>query len=251
MRNWKTASALLVFLAGGLVISLVVLGDPEDALPVAASNSSDNDDSPNAESDTSGSEETPDRIADSKMQNLDDAQKRLDHLDWVSEQDWAKSDNAIFRRTIVSDPSEEVQIHAVDKAFELAKKEGSGATTKVVKFALASNKGNTRARGLKAAKNNPDATLVAELIALVDNEDRYAPMALNALTYTDSDEAHAKVREVANNTEADSKLRQRAVALLGVFKDVHDKALLSDLMNGDDQTMRAIASEVMRLIDKG
>ena len=181
MKNWKLVVSLVAVIVGGLLLGLTILGDLDEALPIASENGADSGDACAGGPDTSGREETPDRMADSKMTGMDDAKKRLDHLDWVAEQDWANSNDAIFRRTIVSDPSEEVQIRAVDKALELAKKEGNGATTKIVKFALASSKGNTRARGLKAAKNNPDAKLVAELISLVDNQDRYAPMALNAL----------------------------------------------------------------------
>lgn len=192
----------------------------------------------------------PEQEADAKMLELKEPAARIKHLDWIAGQAWARSDSPVLRKTIVGDPDESVQIHAVETALRLAEKEGSGATARVVHMALVSTRGNTRARGLKAATDTPQQDLVPTLIELVDNNDDYATMALNALAYTDSGEAHAKILAIAEDENAVPRLRERAVALLGVTKDPEGYNVLVELSNGDNQTLRRIAVEVLKVLNE-
>lgn len=193
---------------------------------------------------------TPEAAADAKMLELDNPADRISHLSWIERQPWAKSSLPVLRKTIVGDPSEEVQLVALETALRLAGGEGTAATTNVVKTSLASTKGNTRARGLKAARENPDAELVPTLIELVDNRDAYATMALNALAYTPSPEGHAKILAIAEDESADRKLRERAIALLAVTKDREALGLLTELANGQDEALRRIAAEVLGVMNE-
>lgn len=194
--------------------------------------------------------ETPEKLAAARMLQLTNATERIDHLMWVSEQDWARSNSPVLRTTIISDPDESVQLAAVEESLNLALKEGGAAPSEVVRTALASTKGNTRARGLKAAREHPDPKLVPALLELVDNKDPYAAMALTALAHTNSAEAHAKVFEIAQDSTAEPKLRERAVALLAVTKEREVRPLLVELANGEDQTLRRIATEVLRVLNE-
>ncbi|MBX3458588.1 MAG: HEAT repeat domain-containing protein [Planctomycetes bacterium] len=152
----------------------------------------------------------------------------------------------ILRRAIVGDPSEKVQGAALEESIKLARKAGGDAPTGAVRLGLGSNKGNTRAAALKAAREHADPKFVQELIQLVDDGDPYATMALNALAYTQSERAHAKVSEIAHDESAEPKLRQRAIALLAITKDKEALPLLRDLVNGQDKTLAAIAEEVIK-----
>jgi HEAT repeat protein len=185
------------------------------------------------------------------MQELNSASDRIEHLRWISRQDWARSNSPVLRTTIVSDPDESVQLEAVETALELARGEGAGATSSVVRTALASTKGNTRARGLKAAREHPDPALVSELIGLVDNGDPYAAMALSALAHADSADAREKVFAVAQDADTEPKLRERAVALLAVTKEREARPLLIELANGENESLARIAQEVLNVINEG
>ena len=184
------------------------------------------------------------------MQSLKDSGDKIAHLGRVAEQPWARSNLPVPRTTIVSDPDEAVQIHAVETALELAEGEGAGATAHVVTTSLGSTKGNTRARGLRAARENPDTALVPELIELVDSNDDYATMALNALAHTNSPEAHAKILEVAGDETAKPQVRERALYLLAVTRDPEAWSLLNDLVDGDDQHLRKVATTVLRVLNE-
>lgn len=195
-------------------------------------------------------EADPARNADARMNELKRPQERVEHLAWISKQDWAKSDLPVLRKTIVNDPDESVQIRAVEAALELAATEGDSATSNVIRTSLASANGNTRARGLKAARISAAPELVPDLIQLVDNRDEYAAMALNALAYTDSRRAQAKVLEVAEDETATPAIRQRAVTLLAVTKNDEAYGLLTNLANGNDETLADLASKVLRELNR-
>jgi hypothetical protein len=242
------AVAVIVLVAAGGMLTLLVLHDPEGepsirspAEPLSADGTKNNSTTP---------AETPEQAAATKMSKLTSASDRVAHLRWVAEQEWARSNSSVLRTTIVGDPDENVQLEAVEVALRLAGEEGNGATSNVVRNALASTKGNTRARGLKAAREYPDANLVPTMIELVDSKDPYATMALNALAHTDSVEAHARIFEVAQDSEAEPKLRERAVALLAITKEREARPLLIELANGEDETLRRIAQEVLKALNE-
>ncbi|MCA8936838.1 MAG: HEAT repeat domain-containing protein [Planctomycetes bacterium] len=247
------AGVVLVLVAAAVATALV-LNKPSaapDVNPAAALNGNELDACGDAGGAGETIEPTPESLAASRLAELDNPADRKEHLTWVAKQHWARSNLPLLRTTIVSDPDESVQITAVETALTLAEKEGGNATSGVVQTTLASTKGNTRARGLKAAREHPDAELVPTLIELVDNNDTYATMALNALAYTDSTEAHAKILAVAKDEHASPKLRERAVALLAVTRDPDAYQFLVDLSNGDDETLRRIAGEVLRVMGEG
>jgi len=189
---------------------------------------------------------TPAEAADQKMSELKAAQDRLQHLEWVATQEWAASNMPLLRKAIVADPDESVQIKAVEVALQLAHKEGKGGEAIVVKTALASSKGNTRARGLKAARERPDASLVPTLLELVSNNDPYATMALNALAYTADERGKERITALAKDENCSFQLRQRAVALIAVTRDEEGHRYLLELANGENETLRRIAEEVLR-----
>jgi len=232
--------ALLVI--GGICAAVWVWNEPGDA-PTFSRNSGGA--SANAPAETPG-EDSPAGRAEAKMGELKSAKERIAHLDWLAAQSWATSNSPLLRKTIVSDPDEGVQIKAVEVALQLAAKEGTGASSPVVKIALASNKGNTRARGLKAARENPDANLVPTLLELVDNKDPYTTMALNALAYSNDERGKARITALARDTNADPQARARAVALIAVTRDAEGHRYLVELSNGDDEALRKLASEVLR-----
>lgn len=236
---------IVVVLVAAAVAAVLLWNGPQDAPEVQAGAALTPDDT----SGTTTQELTPEQSAAQKMQTLKAPTERIAHLDWVAEQPWARSNLPILRTTIISDPEEAVQLHALETALELASREEAGATSGVVRTSLASTKGNTRARGLKAAREHPDTTLVPELIELVDNNDPYATMALNALAYTNSTEAHAKVLAVAEDENAVPKLRERALYLLAVTKDPEAWSLLNDLVDGEDEHLRKVATTVLRLLN--
>ena len=244
----KTATVFFVIalLAGGCVLAFLLLSHPEDHPAVRPATSADDGPDADGQPDVAG---TPEEAAAQKMRALKSPSDRIEHLDWLAEQDWAKSSMGMLRTTIITDPDETVQIHAVETALKLAKREGDGATSAVVETSLASTKGNTRARGLKAARESPDPKLVPELIALVNERDAYATMALNALAYTDSEEAHAKILAIAEDDGADHKLRERAVALLAVTKDREAYGILHELANGQDEALSNVAKEVLKVLN--
>lgn len=242
------AIVLLVVVAG-IVVAVLALTDPNrpaERQRTAIENSEPaNDEKPWRLGPTKAQE------ADNKLQTLEGVKERLDHLDWIAKQDWATSDTPALRRTIVADPSEEVQLRAVEVALALASKEGNGATVRVVKTSLASTIGNTRARGLKAAREQPEPALVPTLVELVDDRDPYATMALTALAYTKDDAASAKILSVACDEAAPRPIRERAIALFAVTKPKENEAydLLRKLLAGNDETYRKLAQEVLKTYD--
>jgi hypothetical protein len=239
--------AMGVVVAASGVLAFLTLGNPGDAPSVRPRDAQLSANGAVDEETT----ESPEAAADAKMLELKQPSERVEHLNWIARQEWARSDLLVLRKTIVSDPDEAVQLHAVEKALELALKEGAGATSGVVRTSLASTEGNTRARGLKAARENPDPKLVPTMLELVDNEDPYATMALNALAYTDSAEAHAKILQVAGDESAERKVRERAIALLAVTKDREAYSLLGQLANGEDEVLRKLADEVLKVLNDG
>lgn len=244
---WMTAVALM--LAAALAIGYFIWQEPKDS-PIVRAGAGD--DMPACGAREPGDPtHSPETAADTKMHELMDPSERIAHLSWVADQDWARSGLPMLRKTIVSDADEAVQLHAVEKSLELARREGAGATSAVVQTSLASNKGNTRARGLRAARENPDPNLVPTMIELVDNQDPYATMALNALAHTDSEQAHAKVFAVAQDASVEPKLRERAVALLAVTKEREARPLLIELANSEDETLSSIAREVLKVLNEG
>jgi hypothetical protein len=246
MKNIWIVGAI-VLLAGGVAGYLFWNGE-QGSPHVRPASTSDGTAQPLTTADVPG--RSPEAAADARMLELKDPGERIEHLDWVAGQKWARSDLPLLRRTIVSDPDEEVQLHAIERALELAQQEGNGATSAVVQTSLASTKGNTRARGLKAARENPDLNLVPTMIELVDNRDVYAAMALNALAYTDSAEGHSKILAVAGDETAERKLRERAIALLAVTKDREAYPLLGELANGEDEVLRNLADEVLKVLNE-
>jgi hypothetical protein len=248
MKNIWMLGAVAV-LAAGSVVGYLIWSGPQDSPNVRAGAAGDA--SRCSASIPADSSASPEAAADARMRELAQPAERINHIDWIVGEDWARSDLPVLRKTIVSDPDEEVQLHAVEKSLELAQKEGAGATSVVVQTSLASTKGNTRARGLKAARENPDAGLVPTLIELVDNRDPYATMALNALAYTANPEGHAKILAVAQDETADRKLRERAIALIAVTKDREAYPLLGELANGQDEVLRTLADEVLKVLNEG
>lgn len=242
--NKAVVGAILALIVVGAVVAFLAFNDSGSApavSPVSATGCSAR---------TRGTPElTSPEAADAKMLELENPADRISHLAWIEKQAWAKSSLPVLRKTIVGDPSEEVQLAALESALRLASGEGTAATSSVVKTALASTRGNVRARGLKAARENPDAELVPTLIELVENRDPYATMALNALAYTPSSEGRAKILAIGEDENADRKLRERAIALLAVTKDREALGLLTELANGDDEVLRGIAAEVLRVMN--
>jgi HEAT repeat protein len=239
---------VVLMLLGGAVLGYVLLSNPQEA-PIVQGDATT---APSTDtSDAKVEPATAETAADAKMLALKDPRERINHLDWVAGEPWARSSLPIFRNAIVSDPDETVQLHAVEKTLELAEEEGGGATAAVVRTSLASTKGNTRARGLRAARESPNEDLVPTLIELVDHRDPYATMALNALAYTNSPDAYAKVFEVAQDSSTDARLRERAVALLAVTKEREARPLLTELANGENETLRVIAQEVLKVLNEG
>lgn len=191
-----------------------------------------------------------DSSAIARYESLTDESERAAHIRALAGQPGAQWNDPVLKRAIVSDPSERVQGAALEESIKLARKAGGEAPTGAVRLGLGSNKGNTRAAALKAAREHADPKFVQELIQLVDDNDPYATMALNALAYTPSELAHGKINQVAHDESANAKLRERAVALLAVTKDKEALPLLRDLANGGDKTLAAIASEVIKEISK-
>jgi len=76
-------------------------------------------------------------------------------------------------------------------------------------------------------------------------------MALNALAYAPSAEGQAKILALAEDEGADRKLRERAIALLAVTMDREALGLLTELANGEDEKLRRIAAEVLRVMNEG
>lgn len=241
MKNLPLA-LIGVLLVLGVAALIWVWNSPGDA-PRPGSSLGD---SPGSNGSAPKSEATPSELAEEKMATLKLASERIAHLDWLAGQDWIRSNAPLLRKTIVADPEESVQIRAVEVALQLAAKEGGNATTPVVKTALASNKGNTRARGLKAARENPDTNLVPTLLELVDNRDPYAAMALNALAYTPDDRARERITAMAKDTNADPQVRARAVALISVTRDEEGHRYLVELANDSDETLRKLATNILR-----
>jgi hypothetical protein len=242
--------ALIAFvMVGGAVLAYFLVSNPTPAPNVRSSATASN--SANDDGDARKTDISPEAAADTKMLELKQPSERIEHLNWIARQEWARSDLPVLRKTMVSDPDEAVQLQAVEKALELAKNEGAGATSAVVQTSLASTKGNTRARGLKAARETPDPALVSTLIELIDSNDPYATMALSALAYTDSEDGHAKILAVAQDPHADRKLRERAIALIAVTKDREAYSLLGDLANGQDEVLRKLAEEVLKVLNEG
>lgn len=190
----------------------------------------------------------PSRLAAQRYDALQSEKEREAHVRWVAQQGWATWEAPILKSAILSDPSETVQAAALEESIRLARKAGGSAPTSVVRLGLASNKGNTRAAALKAAREHGDPNFVQELIELVNDRDPYAAMALNALAHTNSVDAHTKIRDVAASEDGDRKLRERAIALLGITKDKQALSLLNDLIVGDDELLRRLASEVVKVI---
>jgi hypothetical protein len=245
MNKAAVAAILAVALIGG-VVAFLALNEPGNPQRVAPPVGGCNPGGANvAEENVS-----PEAAADAKMLELDLPADRISHLAWIEGQSWARSSLPVLRKTIVGDPSEEVQLAALESALRLANAEGPAATSNVVKTSLASTKGNTRARGLKAARENPDAELVPTLIELVDNQDPYASMALNALAYTPSPEGYAKILALAEDEGTDRKLRERAIALLAVTKDREALSLLTELANGEDEALSKLAAEVLKVLNE-
>lgn len=192
---------------------------------------------------------SPAQRAAQRYDALRSEQEREAHIRWVAQQVWASWEAPVLRSAILSDPSASVQAAALEESLRMARREGGAAPTSVVRLGLASNKGNTRAAALKAAREHGDPNFVQELIELVDDRDAYAAMALNALAYTDAVEAHTKIREVAANEDGDRELRERAIALLGITKDREALSLLNDLVVGQDDALRRLATEVIKVIN--
>jgi hypothetical protein len=248
MKNmWMLA--LVVLVATGALAAYLVWNGPQDS-PMVQANSTEDSSDPRVDA-MDGPGPTPEAAADARMQELKQPAERIEHLDWITGQAWAKSDMPVLRKTIVSDPDEAVQLKAVEAALTLSRAEGAGATSKVVETTLASSFGNTRARGLKAARENPDPNLVPTLLELVDNNDQYAAMALNALAYTDSAEGRARILLVAQDGDGDRKLRERAIALIAVTKDREAYPLLTELANGQDEVLRRLADQVLKVLNEG
>ncbi|MBK9974277.1 MAG: hypothetical protein IPP14_05845 [Planctomycetes bacterium] len=246
MKRLPLVLIAVVLLVGSLVGSLVaawIWNNPGDAPNQVGKRSVNNSAS---DGDQLRAVPTPAEAADQKMSELKTAQERLKHLEWVAAQDWAASNMPLLRKAIVADPDESVQIKAVEVALQLAGKEGKGGEAAVVKTALASSKGNTRARGLKAAREKPDASLVPTLLELVDNNDPYATMALNALAYSADERGKARITALAKDESCSPQLRQRAVALIAVTRDEQGHRYLSELANGENETLRRIAEEVLK-----
>lgn len=197
-----------------------------------------------------GEPSDPEQAALEKLHALSLPADRIAHIKWAASQDWVRSNSPVLRNTIATDPDEGVQLAAVEEAVALAASEGPDAMAKVVRTALTSTKGNTRARGLKAAREHPQPALVPELIELVDSGDAYASMALNALAYTNTPEAKTKILAVASDESVSKNLRTRAVTLLAITKDMEALDLLRDLANGSDPELKAVAEEVLKVILK-
>lgn len=241
--------AIVVLAAAGVAVGMYVL---HSGGPGGGSNLPITNLAYEAATDAAGNAQPkdPEKAALEKLNSLKMPADRIAHLKWAASQEWAKSDSPILRNAIATDPDESVQLAAVEEAVALATKEGADAMVKVVRTALTSTKGNTRARGLKAAREHPQPALVPELIALVDAGDAYASMALNALAYTDTPEAKAKVFAAASDEGLSKPLRTRAVTLLAVTKDMEALDLLRDLANGTDPELKAIAEEVLKVLVK-
>lgn len=232
---------IVLLVAGGTLLAIWIWNSPP-----GTSGSTRNFENPAVANEPARPQPSAAESADQKMDTLKSAAERQAHLDWIAAQDWAKSDLAVLRRTMVADPDENVQVKAVEVALGLATKEGAAAEVAVVKTALASAKGNTRARGLRAAREKPQAALVPTLLELVDNMDPYTTMALNALAHTADERAKARITAIAKDLNADPQVRQRAVALIAVTRDEEGHQYLIELSNGGDEALAKLALEVLK-----
>lgn len=244
MRRTLLVAACTVLAAAGVAVALVVVMNNAPSPSVRASELGG--DSPEDPADP----ENPEQAALEKYTQTKSDEDRLERIRWAARQPWAKSSSKLLRQAIVSDSTEAVQLAAVEESLKLARQEGGSAPTAVVRTALASTKGNTRAAGLKAARENADPEFVDELVQLVDEKDPYATMALNALAYTDSPAAQAKITAIAKDESVDRKLRERAIALLAVTKDREARPLIVELANGEDETLRRLADEVLKVMSE-
>ena len=129
---------LVVLLAFGATTGVYLLMTADDStLSVRHDDLDSEDDAPK---DT----RPPEKRAEEKMRSLEKPAERIKHLEWAAKQKWANSRSPIFKKTIVSDPSEEVQVKALDVAIEMAKKEWGTPTTDVILSGLASPRAKTQ-----------------------------------------------------------------------------------------------------------
>jgi hypothetical protein len=241
--------AIALLVAVGVVVALFALrGDPK---PVPSTGKLPPENLPDDAQTGGRSALDPEQEARAALGALVKPEERIAFIrKWADGNEQARSNSALLRNSILADPDETVQIAAVEVALQLAVKEGGPSVANLVRTALKSSKGNTRARGLKAAREHPQVELVPELIGLVEARDAYAAMALNALAYTDEAAARAKVLAVAKDETVERQLRLRAVTLLAVTKDMESLDLLRDLANGSDKDFSSVAAAVLEEITK-
>lgn len=232
--------ALGIAVVGCVVVWFVIMDDDDAPNPATGSHSNE------SESDGGSGTQTPEQEAANKMQSLKDPQDRIAHLEWIAKQPWARSFLPLIRSTIISDPDEAVQIKALEIALELAKGETVGAPADVIRTGLAASRDNTRAKALAESKKQANPALVPEMLELVENNDKYAAMALNTLAFTETERGHAKILEIAKDEEAKPNLRKRAITLLAVTKDPDGHSLLVELARGEDDELRKLATEVLK-----
>ena len=192
-----------------------------------------------------------DRQAPVEWAKLQNADERKELLRWYSTQPNIIPRTGVLRKAMAADPDPAVQEEAFKLSLELGKKIGHKPEAEVIEAALALTNANIQKAALYAARDCPDPSLVPPLLMMADSSVPHNFLALDALAFIDDQRARDKVYETATNEGAREDIRTRAVALLAKTKDTRARSMLEGLAAGSDDGMRAIAEEVLRIMDEG
>lgn len=231
-----------LFLVGTFVGVLILLDTTADTafiLP-ASERDSDGTDGSDASAAPLQSQRSVPQIA-SREERVEAAKLKLDEL--VAQ--GARSNSAELRRSIFAGEYPEIQLYALDLAYQLALKEGESRSPDLIGFAMEVPRVEVQRRALELAEAHPDPSYVPKLTSISDSSVAHRSKAFRALAAIGSDEAVSKITEIASREDQPKADRATALALLAKTRDPEALALLRDLANGSDAELAAVAQEVI------
>lgn len=241
--------ALIAFtLALGAVLGWVIISRPSHPAAGISPNAQGQAGSDAAGLKTAKDQTTAEQRAERTFLELDDAERRVEHLRWVETQAWARPDSPMLRKALVSDRDPRVQVAALTVSIALAEKHKQ-PVDEVIRAGLQVARPEVVQQALREARKHPSAELVPDLIEIADSGAAHRFLAIDALAFTDDDLARAKVVEAAARTDGDKNERIRAIALLAKVKGEAALQLLGQLLGDSDEQVRTVAQEALAARD--
>lgn len=249
MQRNLTFLALTVCVAIGTCGVLMWIHGPDTPIvqPAVLDNAQTDEPGDRSESADSPLPLTESGEAYQKLRSLKQAEAKLEFLRALRNEPWLEPSSTVLIRAMDSSEPDEVQALALDISLELAVAGDGTKVPDVLRRGIDSPNPPLRRYALVKCRSLPRQELVPDLLTISRTFAQENFLALDALAEIADPRCGERIYEIASDANSPKTLRYRAISLLGKVRHPEGLELLVELSNSDDESMRVLAREAIKV----